>query len=57
LALICDEETTVRSLEESIKGAAGKILEDAAFFDMYKGAPIPAGKKSVAFLSAFPAGG
>ncbi len=62
LALVCDEGVSVRSLTETILAAAGScaglyggssVLEDVSFFDMYKGAPIPAGKKSVAFSLRF----
>ena len=37
------------SLEKLIKGAVGATLEKIKLFDVYKGAQISAGKKSVAF--------
>jgi phenylalanyl-tRNA synthetase beta chain len=62
LAVVCGEEITVRALEERIKSAAGvctepcggrSLLSEINFFDVYKGQPIPAGKKSVAFSLCF----
>ncbi len=49
LALLCGDEMPVLVLEKAIKAAAGKICESVALFDVYKGAQIEAGKKSVAF--------
>ena len=49
LSLVCDEETTVAQLENCISAAGGKLLRKINLFDIYRGANIPAGKKSVAF--------
>ncbi|MFA9381245.1 MAG: phenylalanine--tRNA ligase subunit beta, partial [Acetanaerobacterium sp.] len=49
IALICDEEIPVLTLEKEIKNAAGRILEKVELFDVYKGKQIEAGKKSIAF--------
>ncbi len=49
IALVCDDEIPVASLEKLIKGAVGATLEKIKLFDVYKGAQISAGKKSVAF--------
>ena len=53
LALVCSEDVTVRDLSDCIRTAGGALLQEAAFFDVYRGAPIPAGKKSVAFSLSF----
>ncbi len=53
LALVCDEGVTVYDLRECIRAAGGALLQEAAFFDVYRGAPIPEGKKSVAFSLSF----
>ena len=53
LALLCDDETPVLTLEKAIKNAAGKICENVALFDVYKGSQIPEGKKSIAFNIVF----
>ncbi len=49
LALLCDENMTVRTLEKAIIKGAGTYLEHIKLFDVYQGAQIEAGKKSVAF--------
>jgi phenylalanyl-tRNA synthetase beta chain len=53
LALVCNDEVTVGMLSDCIKKAAGSILEEVSFFDIYKGASIAANKKSVAFSLRF----
>ena len=49
LALICDDVLSVGALQETVKSAAGKLLESIQLFDVYKGKQIEEGKKSVAF--------
>ncbi len=53
LALVCEENVTVHQLSRVIAEAGGKLLQEVSFFDVYRGAPIPAGKKSVAFSLSF----
>jgi len=49
LALVCDDALTVAQLEDCIRAAGGKLLRAVTFFDVYRGAGVPEGKKSVAF--------
>ena len=49
LALLCDDAIPVLDLEKAIVRGAGNLLEKIKLFDVYKGAQIEAGKKSVAF--------
>ena len=49
LALLCDDDIPVLTLERAIAKAAGSLLEGIKLFDVYKGAQIAEGKKSVAF--------
>ena len=49
LALICDESITVAQAEDVITAAAGKLLRGVKLFDIYRGAGVPDGKKSMAF--------
>ena len=49
LALLCDDDLPVQSIEKAIRAGAGKLLEKTELFDIYKGKQIPEGKKSVAF--------
>jgi len=53
LAVVCAAEITVYQLSECIKAAGGSLLKAVEFFDVYTGAPIEAGKKSVAFSLEF----
>ncbi len=49
LALVCDESLTVAQVETVISAAAGKLLRNIRLFDIYRGAGVPGGKKSMAF--------
>ncbi len=49
IALVCGEQITVGALEESIRRGARGLLKEVSLFDIYRGANIPEGKKSVAF--------
>ena len=45
--------STAAASVATAREAAGEELRDAAVFDVYRGDPVPAGKKSVAFSVAF----
>ena len=49
LAIICDDEIPAASLEKAIRAGAGKLIEKVELFDVYKGASVAPGKKSVAY--------
>lgn len=49
LALICDEDVPVATLTKAICAGAGALLEKVELFDVYQGAQIAEGKKSVAY--------
>ena len=49
IAIVCDGATTVAQVEDVIKAAASKLLRSIKLFDIYSGAGIPEGKKSLAF--------
>jgi len=49
IAVLCDDSLPVLSLYKAIKGAAGKHLDKVELFDVYRGAQVPQGKKSVAY--------
>ncbi len=48
-AVLVDKEIPVGTLERAISSGAGRLLEKIELFDIYEGAQIPEGKKSVAF--------
>ena len=49
IALVCDRALPVAKLEECIRRGATGLLKAVSLFDVYTGAGIPEGKKSVAF--------
>ncbi len=48
-AVLVDADVPVGTLEKAISSGAGRLLEKIKLFDIYQGAQIPEGKKSVAF--------
>ena len=49
IAMIVDEDETVASIENVIKGAGTELLRQIKLFDVYRGEQVGEGKKSVAF--------
>ena len=47
--MLCDIDLPIGTLEKAIASGASRLLEKIELFDIYTGAQIPAGKKSVAF--------
>lgn len=53
MAMLLDDGINVYEIEKIIKKCSGNILEGYKLFDVYKGAQIPHGKKSVAYSVTF----
>lgn len=53
IALVMEEATTVGSLLDVIRKTSGNLLEKVELFDIYRGAQLLSGKKSVAFSLTF----
>jgi phenylalanyl-tRNA synthetase beta chain len=53
LAFVVAEDVLAGDLVAAARAAAGPELRDIAIFDVYRGDPIPAGKKSVALHVSF----
>jgi len=53
LALLTDADTPAGDIRRVIKKYGGAILESAEVFDIYTGAQVPEGKKSIAFSLLF----
>ena len=49
IALLADTTLTVGELEDCILSSSQGLLKEVALFDIYTGANLPEGKKSVAF--------
>lgn len=53
VALVVDEAVSVGELQAVVAEGAGALLESIRLFDVYRGAPVPPGRKSVAFALRF----
>ena len=53
LAFAVDEEVTVRRVRDAIVSGGGDLLVDVELFDIYRGAPLPVGQKSLAWRVAY----
>ncbi len=53
IAMVVRDEISVGQIEQTIKSKAGKLLEELALFDVYKGGQITKGYKSVAYSLSF----
>ncbi|MBX7237322.1 MAG: phenylalanine--tRNA ligase subunit beta [Caldilineales bacterium] len=53
IALVVDEAIPAAQVEALIRQTAGEALVDLVLFDLYRGKPIPPGKKSLAFALTF----
>ncbi len=53
IALLVDESQSVGELESVIRRNGADILEDVRLFDIYRGAQVAEGKKSVAFALTY----
>ncbi|KXH87254.1 phenylalanine--tRNA ligase subunit beta [Sporosarcina sp. HYO08] len=49
IALVVASETSAGTLQAIIRNAGGKLLKDVRLFDLYEGANVEEGKKSLAF--------
>ncbi|MDR1646752.1 MAG: phenylalanine--tRNA ligase subunit beta [Zoogloeaceae bacterium] len=49
LAVVVDQKTTLEAVLAVMRAAAPTLVSDLQLFDLYQGAGIPAGKKSLAF--------
>ena len=55
LAIVCPEEMPAARVEETVRAAAGDLLASLRLFDVYRGEPLPAGTRSLAFTLTFQA--
>jgi phenylalanyl-tRNA synthetase beta chain len=49
LALVVRDEVPAAAVAEALRAGAGDLLESLRLFDVYTGAPVPAGSRSLAF--------
>ncbi len=55
LAVVVDERIPAIRVQEEIQAVGGDILREVELFDLYRGAPIPASKKSLAYSLTYQA--
>ncbi|MBC8171917.1 MAG: phenylalanine--tRNA ligase subunit beta, partial [Anaerolineae bacterium] len=49
IALVVKEQVTAAEVEQIIRQAGGDLLKHVTLFDVYRGAPVPEGHKSLAY--------
>ncbi|HNS49761.1 MAG TPA: phenylalanine--tRNA ligase subunit beta [Anaerolineae bacterium] len=53
LAIIVDEDVPAATVQSAVESAGGPLLRQVRAFDVYRGAQVPVGKKSLAFGLTF----
>ena len=53
VALIVDEAVPAEGVRQALVEGAGELLESVHLFDVYRGTPVPPGRKSLAFALRF----
>jgi phenylalanyl-tRNA synthetase beta chain len=49
LALVVGDDVPAAEVAEALRQGAGELLESLRLFDVYTGAPVPAGSRSLAY--------
>ncbi|WP_069804474.1 phenylalanine--tRNA ligase subunit beta [Thermogemmatispora onikobensis] len=55
LAVVVDQQVPARAVQEAIERHGGELLRTVALIDVYTGAPIPPGKKSLTYTLLYQA--
>ncbi len=55
VAVVVDESVSHADLDAAIREAGAPLLRDVRLFDVYRGEPIPAGRKSLAYALSYQA--
>jgi phenylalanyl-tRNA synthetase beta chain len=53
IALVVPDATSVAEVEAALVAGAGELLESITLFDLYTGAKVPSGHRSLAFALRF----
>ena len=53
LAFVFDEDVPAGAVQATLESAAGELLDRSLLFDVFRGDPIPGGRKSLAFALEF----
>lgn len=55
IAVVLDEDIPASNVRSAILEAGGELLSDVVLFDLYRGAQVGAGKKSLAYALTYQA--
>jgi phenylalanyl-tRNA synthetase beta chain len=55
VAIVVDEAVASADVEATIREAAGPLLRELRLFDVYRGDPIPPGRKNLAYSLTYQA--
>jgi len=50
---VCPEDLPAERVEEAVRDAARELLAELRLFDVYRGAPLPAGSRCLAYTLTF----
>jgi phenylalanyl-tRNA synthetase beta chain len=53
IAVVVDDVFLAETIPEEVRALADPLVESVSVFDCYRGAPIPEGKKSLAYTIAY----
>ncbi|MEW5923184.1 MAG: phenylalanine--tRNA ligase subunit beta, partial [Candidatus Zixiibacteriota bacterium] len=53
MAMVVDDSIRMGDIITEIRNSGGSLLEDVRLFDLYRGKPVPEGKKSLAFAMVY----
>ncbi|MBI5230909.1 MAG: phenylalanine--tRNA ligase subunit beta [Coriobacteriales bacterium] len=53
VAIVVDEDVTALRIEQSMRSAGGKLLDNVRLFDVYRGKGVPEGRKSMAYALSY----
>jgi phenylalanyl-tRNA synthetase beta chain len=53
IAIVVAESVTAEKIEQAIRSAGGRLLEDLRLFDVYRGKGVESGKKSMAYALTY----
>ena len=53
MSLVVDEHVPAQQVDDLIRRAGGELLVEVTLFDVYRGEPVPAGKKSLAYALTY----
>ena len=53
VSLVVDADVAAQTVEDAVRAGAGELLEDVRLFDVYTGAQVGEGRKSLTFALRF----